>query len=901
MDKNEEDLPPIQIDQLEDQIIDHPDEDTRQQLHDTSLDETFQQKLSAKAKQFDVNNEKQFINSLNDLDLTEANEFGSGKENHTNNTNGSSLNYQFLMTKSHLEFVKKEFYDLQQEISEWFSYNDLKTLGGLDRLTDIYEKRNDIKNIARELNEMTIDNNLVNLKSVLYYSFGEYATKSTPDEQLGSITNNNLKLIKLELYRPLVRILKDFMMERIRVDTTSSSESVVSNKIEETYFRILTLIFFMTLVSLYNKDNLHVLLFKSYLSKVELTEIIIQFIEHWKWYKNSSYRIRHVITLLNKLIILEMGDSDHLKNCDNFLNELHNVRNNLEGENGKTKLTLSPLDYFSFREDLLDKYPLFDYTKEQLNNNSNQANNNAESIEKKYQYFMAINNFSSSLSNIIEPPKTNKSHTVLSQLPAQHVHIATPLPSPKLMSSEYMSGGEKIRKSYQVNQSMPFIYPNDEEKNSSVPLAIVEADEILKNSIYENYSLKRLWNERDKFMKQERGYETSYADKDEFDYNFEVLIEKFPSKTKEIESLKRVESFYSKTYFRLSSIIEVFMEVLKNNRIENNLTFYELELNSSTSFIVNSPLTQENEKAKSKIESVLLAQLEVMNIKEILTKTTTGIILSLLRWFKISHVLKYYYLSTILFDQQFFIVALDFISTSFNNVNNQSIPQSDSDKRDELIEYEILINQNKLMNPQIILPKLNFFNRCLEKDDKEHTYKFTNNEFISGLPKKLDTNNINNVYIKNYNVNFATILSNLLIITNKILIKNQIQRIFIINDLKPSELFKMILINYDNEHFTKPILKILKKLVPYQGRKWKSNNMDLISLIYLNCRLSLKDNWLSGKDLENDFNISLDQEIALRGLLQFYHLKRYDSFPLGYRLDKTDELSATIPKLDLSK
>ena len=50
------------------------------------------------------------------------------------------------------------------------------------------------------------------------------------------------------------------------------------------------------------------------------------------------------------------------------------------------------------------------------------------------------------------------------------------------------------------------IYPitNNYNGDGVIPLAMREADEILRKSIYESYSIKRLWNERDYFMKQER-------------------------------------------------------------------------------------------------------------------------------------------------------------------------------------------------------------------------------------------------------------------------------------------------------------------------------------------------------------------------------------------------------------
>ncbi|KAI5970175.1 FAR11 [Candida margitis] len=873
----------IQIDQLEDQIIDHPDERTRRELHDTSLDETFQKKLSAKAKEFESSSSSE--DSGGDAD---------GGSNYD-----VSMNYQFLITKSHLAYQHEEYGDLGQEISEWFTFHDLKSIGGLESLLDSFEQNNDMEELSTKLLGSSMNDNLSYLKSILYYSFGEYATKSTIEEQVRQISINNLELLELEIYQPLINMVLEFFARRMEIDTLAGGKNAaMSKKTEATYFRILTIIYFLTITAVYNKQQSEK--FRKYLSATNLLESVVQFIEHWKWNHNStSYRIRYLILFLDKLSLLEFGDKNQLALCDGFLKKLHHIKTFDDSDEQKSTLTCSPLDYFAFRQDLLDKYPLYELSGVKNLEEALSKKPNASSIEDKYKTFMAVNTYSNSLSNSIEIPKTNKSHTVLSQLPAQPVHIATPLPSPKLMSSDFMSGGEKIRKSYQVNQSMPFIYPNENSCGSSVPLAMLEADEILKKAVYESYSIKRLWSEREQFMKQERGYADAYNDKDEFDYSFDKMRGEYCGNTSEINSLERVEEFYAKTYFRLHSVIEVFLDIVKSNRVEKNLSLYEYELNPSTSFMAKSRTAHGNDDAKAKIEGLLMSQLEVMNVKEVMTKTVMRIIMRLLRWFKASHVLKYYYLSSILFDQQFAAISLDFISNSFNNQNNQSLSHQSGGKKDELLEYEMLINQNKLMNPQIKLPRLGFFHNCLHINSENFDYAFVNKTFISELPKELDSKKISHVYIQNFNQNFASILADMLEINNKILIKNQSQRIFSLNDLKPSELFKMILINYDNEAFSKPILKILKKLVPYQGRKWKSMNMDLISTIYLNCKLSMKDNWLSGKDLGSEFNNSCDQEIAMRALLQFYNIKRYDGGHLGYKLERGDIMN--IPPLTLNE
>ncbi|KAK6201221.1 factor arrest protein 11 [Scheffersomyces amazonensis] len=936
----------ISIDRLEDSIIDHPDASTTRDLED-SLDETFQKKLNARAEQIKSN---QLYDRRN-------------KKDHENTgvSSGSSgaVNYQFLITRYHLQYQYRDYEGLQQEINEWFSYHDLIFIGGLKTIQDAFEKQLEdtrlklplgdfdaelIKSIIPSLSskefDLWKDNDSTlseSLQVLLYYSLGQYGNKSTTQDQLEAIIDNNINLIKFEVYKPLISLLQSLFKHVI----SQKSRYGLTSLTEMNYFRTLTLVYIMINSVLNDSENDCVAEFKDYLASVDLLASLIEFIENWKWKPNNTYRTRYLILLCWKLILFEMGDTKQLKKADEFLINVHDINN----KNGKdsTKLICSPLDYFAFREDLLDKFPLyndpelkvFDFSEfhKALDADDNSTSDTASisshaSIEDRYKYFMAINSFSDSLTNLVERPKTNKSHTVLSQLPAQTLHIATPVPSPVLETSDYMSGGEKIRRSYQVNQAMPFIYPNlssmvDNSENVEVPYAIKEADEILKQSIYESYSIKRLWDERQRFMKQERGYIGEYGDEkvksDENDNidninetdDMKDLFEKYPNYKSEIKSIMRTEKFYNKNLTRLNTFIEVLVDTIKYNRLDYNLNFAEWELNPQTSYFNNTNKNKDSfntipgdDTAREKINFVLLSQLEVVNIKEITLKASTSIILLLLKWFKISHVLKYYYLSSILFDQQFFTISLDYLSRSFNNSNLQNLSNRDK-MNDELNEYEILINQNKLMNPKIQISSFEFFNQCLNYENKKFNgirqkpITLINKRLISQLPEIIDSDNINHVYISEFNENFAFILSNILKIIKKILIKNVTQRIFTLNELKPTELFKMIVMNYDNEAFTKPILKTLKKLIPYQGRKWKTVNMDLISLIFLNLKLTLKDNWLSGKDLESDFNNSLDQEIALRALLQFYNIRKYPQQmeSIGYHVDNNFD----IPVLNLSE
>ncbi len=77
---------------------------------------------------------------------------------------------------------------------------------------------------------------------------------------------------------------------------------------------------------------------------------------------------------------------------------------------------------------------------------------------------------------------------------------------------------------------------------------------------------------------------------------------------------------------------------------------------------------------------------------------------------------------------------------------------------------------------------------------------------------------------------------------------------FVLNELKPTDVLKAIVTNYQNDRIITSILNILKNWFHTKDENGKHPNMDVMSIIYLKCDLSLKDDWLSGKDLESDFN-----------------------------------------------
>lgn len=890
----------ILIDKLEDQIIDHPDASTKQELHDNSLDETFQKKLNARAEQ------------IANQSLSPDGDPGDPK-----NANGD--NFQFLVDKPELVYDYEDYGSLSKELNEWFAYNDFKVLGGLANLPGKYKQHlkdyksgdDDVTEFEGEFLQDCVEklHESRALDSIVYYVFGKFAECQSVSDQINNIRSNVRVLTSMGILKTVTSIIKLFINERIEHDNSDNPvTSEVTGTTANDFFKLLTVFYFIINAYIQANDSPDYIKVRHELSDIDILTSIVTFIEHWKLNPNSNYRIRYLLLILWKLILLEFGDSKTIEACDKFLVKHHKIQNKYD-ENNKGKLTCSPLDYFTFREDLLDKYPLFqayenlgdcplkkdayDFkqfksTLKEANGESISTSSSSSSIQEDYKYFMAINSQSNSLSNYMSNPRPNKAHTVQSQLPTATVHISTPVPSPPSTPSDFMSGGEKIRKLYQINQSVPLIYPKTDEVE--VPYAIKEANDILQSSVYDSYSNKRLWQERQKFMIQERGYVNEYDDTDyndnlnEFEYDEAKLLKQYPSKQVEINSIMRVERFYSNNVEKLTNLIKVVVDIIMSNKIEHNLNFIEKELNGETDYYEgDGEGSGIDPNKKRQVDKILIQQLEVLHIKEITLKAGSSIILLLLKWFKINHVLKYYYFTTILFDEQIFSVIMDYLSNSFNNSNIHNA------KTRKEFEFEKILYQNKLMNPKIDLENLQFFNNCLQKNVKVQRYKLINTKKLTEFESKYSpADNYCRIFINQYNENFLMIMINLINITNKILIKNYTQRILTLNELKPSEMFKMLVIHFNNRYLSSPILKILKKLTPYQGRKWKSVNMDLISLIYLKCRLSLKDNWLSGRDLESDFNNSFDQEISLRGLLQFYNMRKYPHkmVSLGYEISK---------------
>lgn len=199
----------------------------------------------------------------------------------------------------------------------------------------------------------------------------------------------------------------------------------------------------------------------------------------------------------------------------------------------KETITASPLDYHVFRQEITSKYPAYVPPRPAI---PLEAEN--------HSLLPPIPNQTTrtSVSNGILPAPPNAQSGGASIL-HQPVHIATPAPSPPPSPGVGGKGGKK--QNYQTNQNFPFMYPPlDASSNSAggkglagidealisrkwegsdIPASILEAGELFSSRVRMTRATRQLWEEREKFLRYERGWDPEDDDDEIEDLNLDEL------------------------------------------------------------------------------------------------------------------------------------------------------------------------------------------------------------------------------------------------------------------------------------------------------------------------------------------------------------------------------------------
>lgn len=218
-----------------------------------------------------------------------------------------------------------------------------------------------------------------------------------------------------------------------------------------------------------------------------------------------------------KTVLLVFGGTQEIDEAKKATSESPNVKS-------KDVITASPLDYHVFRQELTSKYPAYVPPRTLI------------PLEPENTTLLPPlpnhpTRTSAAIGIVPGPPNPQSSGASILHQP---VHIATPAPSPPPSPGVGGKGGKK--QNYQTNQNFPFMYPPlDATSNSAggkggaglqeqlvgrrwegsdIPASILEAGELFSKRVRMTRATRQLWEEREGFLKFERGWEAEDSDDD---------------------------------------------------------------------------------------------------------------------------------------------------------------------------------------------------------------------------------------------------------------------------------------------------------------------------------------------------------------------------------------------------
>ncbi|AEO62658.1 uncharacterized protein THITE_2107090 [Thermothielavioides terrestris NRRL 8126] len=666
-----------------------------------------------------------------------------------------------------------------------------------------------------------------------------------------------------------------------------------------------------------------------------------------RWDETGILPQTQILLLFWKSILLVFGGSKEIA-------ETKQATSEMEGCEDKETITASPLDYHIFRQEITSKYPAYVPPQPLLPLDADQT-----SIIPPLPNHPSRN--SGQNGGLSGPSGHGGGASILHQ----PVHIATPAPSPP--PSPGVGGKAGKKQNYQTNQNFPFMYPPlDATSNSAggkggaalqdllvgrkwegsdVPASILEAGELFSKRVRMTRATRQLWNEREEFLKFERGYAADEDIIDELDLSSLTLEEKeelglnkaaddrppkppttgadygprgVDQRTK--ERLDAVEEFYKEALPHLQSVVIVLLKQIM--AIASNLA------SPATANGPQGPPSARpnggqqdapngmNGASKGDPSSPLDADVDELRNREIAAKAVTGILILLLKWLKLSHVLKFEYLTQLLLDSNYLPMALKI----FAMYDVQQVVESRTDRLEHSFFYfcgsraGVIPPQNTVPNPTAtefedvsdddaapppIKRRRSPPNAPSEPDASSSTTSSLPDQSVPagteqpqqqsqpqppqqqqqppprpevdelGCPlNPLPAEPITDFSRRNF---FSLI--NYLRIMQKVC-KRRGHRNMMMVQYKSSNILRKAL-RVPQHELRLYTLKLYKNQVPYCGRKWRQSNMRVITAVYLHCRPELRDGWLAGVDLDAEVEESLPQEQALRSLTHWFNLRRY--------------------------
>ncbi|KAI1347922.1 hypothetical protein F5Y01DRAFT_293693 [Xylaria sp. FL0043] len=478
-------------------------------------------------------------------------------------------------------------------------------------------------------------------------------------------------------------------------------------------------------------------------------------------------------------------------------------------------------------------------------------------------------------------------------------------------------------------------------EGSDVPASILEAGELFSKRVRMTRATRQLWEQRQLFQRYERGWNPPESESGEMSdeiteldldalgpdddhIDSDKLLKFIENRHKKVQKpkidygpnpdvpadikrrLEAVEEFYEASLPQLQSLVIVLMKVLLASVTANISAASYAQPGQGTTSTTTTTTTRESGRpvwnrsmdslgTNGSINQDLAAHANdayVGRNMEIEAKASTAIILLLLKWLKISHVLKFEYLTQLLLDSNYLPLVLklfahqdiqqvvdskaDHIEHSFFHFCNQRAHPGDkpvADPKDtDVADVE---SEDEAAPPPIRRrrspPGVEEGQGENEGASKQTTEQGTTRPEVDELGYPV--NPLPQEPITDFSWRNFFSLINYLRIMQKIC-KNKAHRNLLLVQYKSSNIIRKSLKIPQNE-LRLYTLKLFKNQVPYCGRKWRQSNMRVITAVYLHCRPELRDEWLAGSDVDAEVEEAVPLEQALRSLTHWFNVREY--------------------------
>ncbi|KAI0977151.1 hypothetical protein F4678DRAFT_4264 [Xylaria arbuscula] len=661
--------------------------------------------------------------------------------------------------------------------------------------------------------------------------------------------------------------------------------------------------------------------------------------------KDDSIIVPHVQALLMlwKSILVVFGGTKEIDETKQALGESSTVDRN------KNVISASPLDYHVFRQEITSKYPAYVPPQSKIPLDADNI-----SLLPPLPNHPTRNNGSNGILPA-PPGNQSGGASILHQPVHIATPAPSPPPSPAIggkggkkqnyqtnqnfpflyppLDETSNSAGGKGAAGFQ--QALV----GRKWEGSDVPASILEAGELFSNRVRMTRATRQLWEQRQLFQKFERGWNPQGSESDDItdditDFDLDGLgpdddhidsdkllefienrhtkaqVPKIdygpnsPSVSIDIKQrLQAVEDFYKASLPQLQSLVIVLMKVLLGSVTAHiaaeSFTQPRQGTTATTTRESGRPvwnravdsLSGTNGSTNQDLGATHGNDVYAGRNMEIEAKASTAIILLLLKWLKLSHVLKFEYLTQLLLDSNYLPLVLKLFA-------HQDIQQVVDSKADH-IEHSFFhfCNQRAHSGDKIVTdfketdaagdesedeaapPPIKRRRSPTVEDDqgedegasKQNAEQSTSRPEVDELGYPL--NPLPQEPITDFSWRNFFALINYLRIMQKIC-KNKAHRNLLLVQYKSSNIIRKSLKIPQNE-LRLYTLKLFKNQVPYCGRKWRQSNMRVITAVYLHCRPELRDEWLAGSDVDAEVEEALPLEQALRSLTHWFNVREY--------------------------